>query len=107
MNPINRQSSSGRRTALRRLGQGALALSLGRAELALGASIVAVRLWPAAEYSRVTIESDQPLSARQFLTDNPPRLVIDIDGLELSPALRELVGKVRADDPFIAGLRVG
>ena len=107
MNPINRQSSSGRRTALRRLGQGALALSLGRAELALGASIVAVRLWPAAEYSRVTIESDQPLSARQFLTDNPPRLVIDIDGLELSPALRDLVGKVRADDPFIAGLRVG
>ena len=107
MNPINRQSSSGRRTVLRRLGQGALALSLGRAELALGASIVAVRLWPAAEYSRVTIESDQPLSARQFLTDNPPRLVIDIDGLELSPALRELVGKVRADDPFIAGLRVG
>ena len=107
MNPINRQSSSGRRTALRRLGQGALALGLGRAELALGASIVAVRLWPAAEYSRVTIESDQPLSARQFLTDNPPRLVIDIDGLELSPALRELVGKVRADDPFIAGLRVG
>ena len=107
MNPINRQSSSGRRTALRRLGQGALALSLGRAELALGTSIVAVRLWPAAEYSRVTIESDQPLSARQFLTDNPPRLVIDIDGLELSPALRELVGKVRADDPFIAGLRVG
>ena len=107
MNPINRQSSSGRRTALRRLGQGALALSLGRAELALGASIVAVRLWPAAEYSRVTIESDQPLSARQFLTDNPPRLVIDIDGLELSPALRELVGKVRPDDPFIAGLRVG
>jgi len=47
------------------------------------------------------------LSARQFLTDNPPRLVIDIEGLELSPALRELVGKVRADDPFIAGLRVG
>ena len=107
MNPINRHASNGRRTALRRLGQGALALSLGRAELALGASIVAVRLWPAAEYSRVTIESDQPLSARQFLTDNPPRLVIDIDGLELSPALRELVGKVRADDPFIAGLRVG
>jgi N-acetylmuramoyl-L-alanine amidase len=34
-------------------------------------------------------------------------LVIDIDGLELSPALRELVGKVRPDDPFIAGLRVG
>ena len=68
---------------------------------------MAVRVWPASDYSRVTIESDQALLARQFFTDSPPRLVIDIDGLELSPALRELVGKVRADDPFIAGVRVG
>jgi N-acetylmuramoyl-L-alanine amidase len=86
---------------------GALALGLGAADLAYGAAIVAVRVWPAADYSRVTIESDQGLVARQFFTDNPPRLVIDIDALELSPALRELVGKVRADDPFIAGVRVG
>ena len=38
---------------------------------------------------------------------NPPRLVIDIDGLELNAALRELVGKVQSDDPYIAGVRVG
>ena len=94
-----------RRAALQRLG--ALVLGLGAADLAFGASIVAVRVWPADDYSRVTIESDQPLVARQALVDNPPRLVIDIDSLELSPALRELVGKVRADDPFIAGVRVG
>jgi N-acetylmuramoyl-L-alanine amidase len=86
---------------------GALALGLGSADLAFGAAIVAVRVWPAQDYTRVTIESDQPLAARHFLTDNPPRLVVDIDGLELSPALRDLVGKVRADDPFIAGVRVG
>ena len=94
-----------RRTALHKLGS--LALLLGSADLAWGAAIVAVRLWPAADYTRVTIESDAALSARHFIADNPPRLVIDIDGLELSPALRELVGKVRNDDPFIAGLRVG
>ena len=94
-----------RRDALRQLGS--LALLLGSADLAFGATIVAVRLWPAADYTRVTIESDAALSAKHFLADNPPRLVIDIDGLELSPALRELVGKVRSDDPFIAGLRVG
>ena len=41
------------------------------------------------------------------MADNPQRLVIDIDGLELSPTLRELVGKVRSDDPFIEGVRVG
>ena len=94
-----------RRSALQQMG--ALALGLGAADLAFGAAIVAVRVWPATDYSRVTIESDQRLSARQFFTDNPPRLVVDIDELELSPALRELVGKVRADDPFIAGVRVG
>lgn len=87
--------------------QGSIALLLGTHELAFGASILAVRVWPAAEYTRVTLESDTPLAARHFMAENPARLVIDIDGLELSPALRELVGKVRSDDPFIAGVRVG
>jgi N-acetylmuramoyl-L-alanine amidase len=86
---------------------GGLALLLGPAQLALGASIVAVRVWPADDYTRVTIESDVALVARHFVADRPGRLVVDIDGLELSPALRELVGKVRPDDPFIAGVRVG
>jgi N-acetylmuramoyl-L-alanine amidase len=94
-----------RRQALRTMG--AAALLLGVRELAFGAGIVAVRVWPAADYTRITIESDAALAARHFIADGPPRLVIDIDGLELSPALRELVGKVRADDPFISGLRVG
>jgi len=94
-----------RRDALR--GMGSVALLLGAHELAFGASIVAVRVWPAADYTRVTLESDTPLSLRHFMADNPQRLVIDIDGLELSPTLRELVGKVRSDDPFIEGVRVG
>ncbi|OYT84848.1 MAG: N-acetylmuramoyl-L-alanine amidase [Burkholderiales bacterium PBB6] len=94
-----------RRDALRHTG--VLVLSLGAAELAFGAAIVSVRLWPASDYTRVTIESDKPLSANHFLAENPQRLVVDIDNLELSPALRELVGKVRSDDPYIAGVRVG
>jgi N-acetylmuramoyl-L-alanine amidase len=97
-----------RRDALRLAQGGTLALLLGRAEIAFGASILAVRVWPAAEYTRVTIESDQPLGAHHFLTqEGPARLVVDIDNLELSPALRELVGKIRSDDPYIAGVRVG
>jgi N-acetylmuramoyl-L-alanine amidase len=86
---------------------GAAVLLLGARDLAFGASIVAVRVWPAADYTRITIESDAPLAEKHFLADTPSRLVIDIDGLELSPALREIVGKVRADDPFIAGVRIG
>lgn len=97
--------SPSRRDALRSMGS--LVLLLGAAEIARGASIVAVRVWPADEYTRVTIESDTALTERHFLAQNPPRLVIDIDGLELSPALREIVGKVQSDDPFIAGVRVG
>jgi N-acetylmuramoyl-L-alanine amidase len=94
-----------RRDALRSMGS--LVLLLGAAEIARGASIVAVRVWPADDYTRVTIESDTALTERHFVAQNPYRLVIDIDGLELSPALRELVGKVRPDDPFIEGVRVG
>ncbi|MFT7773679.1 N-acetylmuramoyl-L-alanine amidase [Roseateles sp.] len=71
------------------------------------ASIVAVRVWPADEYTRVTLESDRPLAAKHFLVDSPHRLVIDIDGLTLSPGLRDLIGKVKADDPYISGVRVG
>jgi len=94
-----------RRAALRSMG--ALVLLLGQRELAFGASIVAVRVWPAADYTRVTIESDAALSAKHFMASNPSRVVIDVDGLELSPTLREIVGKIRSDDPYIAGVRVG
>ncbi len=94
-----------RRSALKRLGS--VALLLQAPQIAFGAEIVAVRVWPAADYTRVTIESDTALVARHTLFSAPDRVVIDIDGLELSPQLRELVGKVRADDPFIAGLRAG
>ena len=86
---------------------GALALLLRAPQLRAGPNIVAVRVWPAPEYTRVTMESDQPLQAKHLLVEGPDRLVIDIDGLELSPGLRELLGKVQADDPFIAGVRVG
>ena len=86
---------------------GALALGLTTRDLAFGASIIAVRVWPADEYTRITIESDTALTQKHFLADYPSRLVIDVEGLELSPQLRELVGKVRPDDPFIAGVRVG
>ena len=84
-----------------------LVLSLGLHELAHGAAILAVRVWPAKDYTRVTIESDNALSTQTQFVANPPRLAVDIEGIELNPALRELVGKVRSDDPYITGVRVG
>jgi len=86
---------------------GSLVLLLGRAELARGATIVAVRVWPASDYTRVTIESDSALVTKYTFVAQPPRLAVDIEGIELNTALRELVGKVLSDDPYITGVRVG
>ena len=88
------------------IGSGSLALLIGAHQLAHGASVVAVRIWPARDYTRITIESDGALTARQFFVTDPPRLAVDIEGIDLLPGLRELLGKVRSDDPNIAGLRV-
>jgi N-acetylmuramoyl-L-alanine amidase len=68
---------------------------------------VAVRVRPAQDYSRVTIESDSEIKARQFLLSDPPRVAVDIEGLDLIPALRELIAKVQPNDPNISGIRVG
>jgi N-acetylmuramoyl-L-alanine amidase len=85
----------------------AVVLLLGNHQIAHGAGIVAVRVWPAADYTRITIESDVALKTTQTFIKEPPRLAVDIEGLELNPALRELVAKVKSDDPFISGIRVG
>lgn len=104
--------SAERRRALRAMGSLALLLRLPAAAAApsshgANSTIVAVRVWPAEAYTRVTLESDKALAATHFMVEAPDRLVIDVDGLELSPNLRGLLGKVKADDPFIAGVRVG
>ncbi len=91
----------------RRQALGTTLLLLTAPQIAFGAAIVAVRLWPARDYTRLTIESDVALAATHTLVDAPPRLVVDIDQLALDPALRELVGQVRPDDPYISGVRVG
>ena len=74
--------------------------------LAQAATILAVRTWPADEYTRVTLELDSELKAEQFTLENPHRLVVDIEGLTINAALNDLVSKVRPDDPYIQSLRV-
>ncbi len=66
-----------------------------------------MRVWPANDYTRVTIESDRPLQATHFLVDGPDRLVVDVEGLRLDAALRDLVAKVQPNDPYIRLVRVG
>ena len=97
-------SRPSRRSALK---MGTLVLLLGVQQIARGMAILAVRVWPAKDYSRVTIESDTALKTKYYFIAEPPRLAVDIEGIELIPALRELVAKVKPDDPNIAGIRVG
>lgn len=76
-------------------------------KLSHAASILAVRTWPADEYTRVTLEMDTELKARHFTLDGPDRLVVDIEGLKLSKALDTLISKVQHNDPYIDSVRVG
>jgi len=70
-------------------------------------SVLAVRVWPARDYTRVTIESDQPLNYDEKLLQGPDRVVVDFNGLDLDQALKELVAKITPNDPQIAQVRVG
>jgi N-acetylmuramoyl-L-alanine amidase len=83
-----------------------LALVLGWCDISKGASLVAVRVWPARDYTRVTLESDVALKTKYTFVPSPPRLAIDIEGLELNPSIKEWVGKIKPDDPNITGVRV-
>ena len=84
-----------------------LSLAVVFTESANASGIVGVRVWPASDYSRVTIESDTALKATHFTVDTPDRLVVDIEGLQLDTALRDLVAKIQPNDPYIKQVRVG
>jgi N-acetylmuramoyl-L-alanine amidase len=103
------QPLSGRRALLK--GAGAVLLlqvtSLARAAAARVPSILAVRVWPAADYTRVAIEHDAILKYSHFMVKNPDRLVVDLEGIEFNSVLEGLAGKIAADDPNIRLLRAG
>ena len=79
------------------------------AQAARGAapSVLAVRVWPAADYTRVTLESNAAVKFSQFTVKNPERLVVDLEGVELNGVLEGLAGKIAGDDPYIKLLRAG
>jgi len=95
-----------RRRTLLKAG-GTLLLSVLAPLPARAAQILAVRVWPADDYTRVTLENDSDLKAAHFLVPDPPRLVVDIDGLELNSTLKSLVAKIESNDPYIKQVRVG
>ncbi|MEX3915871.1 N-acetylmuramoyl-L-alanine amidase [Paraburkholderia sp. BR10872] len=96
-----------RRRQILKAGASTLVLGLAVPRLAWATSVVGVRVWPARDYTRVTIESDQPLQNTQQLLQGPDRLVVDLTGLDLDDALKNLVSKITPNDPQIQAVRVG
>jgi N-acetylmuramoyl-L-alanine amidase len=70
------------------------------------ARIASARLWPAQEYTRVIIEGPAPIPHQLITLKDPHRVVLDLDGVLLSPELEQLPALVQATDPYIAGIRV-
>jgi N-acetylmuramoyl-L-alanine amidase len=70
-------------------------------------TISAARVWPATDYTRVAFESATDIQHTVFSLENPERLVLDLENVELSPALTGLIDKVGDSDPYIKSVRVG
>ena len=69
--------------------------------------IASTRVWPAQDYTRVTIESATPLQNQLLLLNNPDRLVLDLEDVALTPALQALTSQIGADDPYVKAVRIG
>ena len=70
-------------------------------------AVSSTRVWPAPDYTRVTIESQQPIRHKLFNLENPDRLVLDLEDVALNAALTDIAGKISAEDPYIKGVRAG
>jgi len=71
------------------------------------AQVTAVRIWPAPDTTRVTFESPRPVTWRLFLVRDPDRVVLELDGIDISPALAKIAATVSPHDPLIRQARVG
>lgn len=67
---------------------------------------VDVRLWPADEYTRVTLEHAGAIKYKHFLIENPWRMVIDLLDMRLDNTLKDLTSRLQADDPYVQQIRV-
>ena len=97
--------SKTRRTILK--AGGTLLVSVLTPMPALASQILAVRVWPSDDYTRVTLENDSDLKVTHFIVKNPERLVVDIEGIDLNSTLKDLVAKIQPNDPYIKQVRVG
>jgi len=69
--------------------------------------VSSVRVWPAPEYTRLTLESAQPIKYSLSIVKNPDRVAIDLEQVMLTPELEQLADRIDAADPYIQSVRIG
>ena len=104
--PRDTPNAINRRTFLLGLAAGALTLCIDRPAYA-ATLFSSTRVWPADEYTRVTLESGAEVKYQFLLLKNPDRLVLDLVDAELNDELQGLAGKVTVSDPYIKSVRIG
>jgi N-acetylmuramoyl-L-alanine amidase len=109
--PGDQRTALAPRSGRRRLIRATLAfatLSLVRIPVSLAAvAVSSARVWPAEEYTRVTLESADAIQHQLLSLKNPDRLVLDLQDVDLNDALHEVAGKITSADPYIRMVRTG
>lgn len=96
------------RRALLRAGGALLTLLVTPVGFAASAArVLAVRVWPATDYTRITLEGAEDLKFSHQIVKNPERLVVDLEGVEFDSVLESLPGKISEADPYIKLIRAG
>ena len=70
-------------------------------------TVSSTRIWPASEYTRLTLESDTPINYALILLKNPDRVVLDLEDVTFTSEIKKLPGKISADNLYIRALRIG
>lgn len=84
-----------------------LALLISNSVAFAANQVVSARIWPAQDYTRLTLEAKQAITHTMFSIENPDRLVVDLTDVESNAELHTLANKIAANDPYIKSIRIG
>ncbi len=70
-------------------------------------TVVATRVWPSPDYTRITLESKKPFNFTMLEIKHPDRIVLDLQDVVLDNNLKAVVSKILPNDPFIKNIRLG
>src|SRR5512144_186750 len=93
-----------RRRAFRWLLLPAAQLAMPSLTWGAAARVASARLWPSREYTRVIIEAPAPIAHRLLTQREPPRVSLELDGVDDLTELEVLPFRLQASDPYIAAI---